>query len=442
MDKSVESSSNGKNKYLNNIVEAGTPAISKKDILSGVQLNMSFKHNMDSLKSLVDLVFPYVEKNAKQETESLIKFIENTMSDGKLEKENDGRNLRKILKNIKASTQKCEHPEIFYKSNFIVMLSYFEYLIKDVVKCFYLNYPESLKRKDKNLTYKELLDFESLDDAFAFIVDKECNNMTYSSFKEYMVEIIDKRLKVKNFECPNIESINEAFQRRNILVHNNGIVNDIYLKKVDNKFINYAKGEIVSIEKEYFKKVFQEVELLGNILQFLLLNKLPQKAKILEHNLILEYSYELLVDKNYNGLITYYHNIKRFKLSTEAKMNLIVNYLIAEKKVGKKNLDELIVETIPDWSMYSSIIKTAIYALKNDKENLKLEIINASFTSDEWEEYPLFDELREDSKFSSEVFQMLLVKETKEITELSADDLNAGNSSLGDTNINIDEEAS
>ena len=65
------------------------------------------------------------------------------------------------------------------------------------------------------------------------------------------------------------ERLIEVFQRRNILVHNKGIVNSIYLSKVSGKYKNEVKkGYPVFLDRQYLESAINDLELNFSLIAF------------------------------------------------------------------------------------------------------------------------------------------------------------------------------
>lgn len=94
------------------------------------------------------------------------------------------------------------------------------------------------------------------------LVDEEVTKMMYKSFNEWIEFLIkNKKLKLQ-YILDRMDTIKEIIARRNLYVHNDGIVNSIYLSTVckDTKF---KKGDSIGINRSYINKAIDIVECAG-----------------------------------------------------------------------------------------------------------------------------------------------------------------------------------
>ena len=128
-----------------------------------------------------------------------------------------------------------------------------EAFLNDLLEILFLWKKKSLI-SNKNLSYKEIIECENLDDLIKTIREKEILEFSHSSFKDK----IDYFKSKFNLSFPglddNLDQIIEMFTTRNIILHNNGIVNETYLKI--NKDSNLEKGSKRIIDKDYSHNVY------------------------------------------------------------------------------------------------------------------------------------------------------------------------------------------
>ncbi|QGS68717.1 hypothetical protein CV093_10240 [Oceanobacillus sp. 143] len=94
------------------------------------------------------------------------------------------------------------------------------------------------------------------------------------------IEEIEKRMKIKvtNHEVlkqnDDIDYINETFQRRHLLIHNNGEVNDLYLTKTQHFTVGgLRKGQKLDNSNEYIEEKIKLFKKVGIILVYLYSSK-------------------------------------------------------------------------------------------------------------------------------------------------------------------------
>jgi hypothetical protein len=118
---------------------------------------------------------------------------------------------------------------------------------------------------DKTISYKEVLESESIEELVRSIRVKEILEFSHSSFKDKM-----KFLKKKfNLSFPDIEKymkeIIELFTTRNIILHNNGLINETYL--LINESSDFVLGSKRLIDEDYVRNAYIYLIIIGKSLE-------------------------------------------------------------------------------------------------------------------------------------------------------------------------------
>ena len=135
-------------------------------------------------------------------------------------------------------------------------VSIFEAFVFDLLRLWLTAYPGSLSKK--------LLEFGTVLNApnkaaitFA-VVDKELNELKYdrvSAWFEYLE-------KIARLGCPSAEEIErlaEIKATRDILIHNKGIANPIYVSKAG-RYARYKDGETMDIPEPYHRESWELIK--------------------------------------------------------------------------------------------------------------------------------------------------------------------------------------
>jgi hypothetical protein len=131
--------------------------------------------------------------------------------------------------------------------NFQHFVSLFEEFFFGLLGVWLAAYPESLSKKQLELS--TVLDAPDKAAITRVVVDKELDDLKRKSVREWF-EYLDKAVKLGCPTTDEIESIAEMKASRDILVHNKGIVNQVYVRKAGNRS-RYAVGENLEIPPRY-----------------------------------------------------------------------------------------------------------------------------------------------------------------------------------------------
>lgn len=148
----------------------------------------------------------------------------------------DGSADVELLKNIQlekkgsALKELQRHAAFNNKMAYQVAYNAFQTYLSSLIKQIYYLKREMLNSKDK-ISYKEVIRFSRMSDLVDYLIDKRINDLTFQSISELNLDFSEK-YGFKFFETSmRIKTITRIAQRRNLLVHNNGIVNHGYIER-------------------------------------------------------------------------------------------------------------------------------------------------------------------------------------------------------------------
>lgn len=149
--------------------------------------------------------------------------------------------------------------------NFVSIL---EDYLKEVLLFLFNSEPEKVFHKDGSIKLNELLRYESIEQIKDHLIEKKVIDVSYNSLAE-MIRYIEDVFKIKFEIDPDIiQALKEITNIRNILVHNKGVVNELFLEKQNGKesfFFeeSYEKGIRLIIGVEGMEIIFEMLSKLG-----------------------------------------------------------------------------------------------------------------------------------------------------------------------------------
>lgn len=206
-------------------------------------------------QSFLDDTYLWVEiaRNSIQEMpEDKIKFeVPNTKGNKKKIQRTDKKNmiLRMTTKDI-------------YYSGYIMLISSIEDYLNKIMKLLLLYDNNRIKVTIPNASMQtsiDIIDFinASKDEMINDIVEQRVNNLFYAS-PQKQLEYMDKALGI-NISQEDWYIWVEYKARRDVIVHNSGIVNDVYCSKV-NGYGRYAKHDTVTFNETEFANVISTLK--------------------------------------------------------------------------------------------------------------------------------------------------------------------------------------
>ena len=325
------------------------------------KIHSSFTTNIESLEAFVNNVAPIAEKHDKAIDKvtrgKLVKFAKGIrkifgVKKGKIDKRKrkqliEGMTEDQVSQIIQLVTDlprlTLPQAELLYRSSFVMLVSYFDFLLSDLIHYFYRKYPESLSEKELPLTLSELKLLGGVDEAIDSVINKQADSVLYKSLGEQKL-YLKNTLKIDTKDSIiNWNKLVEAMERRHIVVHNDCKINKRYLTSVDlsqipEKTKDLKEGRQVRITESYFRSVFEEICVSGLVLLQCCWRKWEKDdTSDADSRLNLDI-YDALLKENWIraerlGLFS-----KECKIANQAsRLALDVNYCQSLKWQGKKN---------------------------------------------------------------------------------------------------------
>lgn len=211
------------------------------------------------------------------------------------------------------------------------------------------------------------------------------------------------QLKSIGLDIPVIQKYkDEVFEfslRRNLLVHNDGVVDDKYTTQIPNR---YEIGDQLLISTQYFQRAMDIFHMLGLFLFCNQLEKFEENKQVFQ-NILNDFVLTSLECKRYNLVLELSDNYQHLNLPEEKQKIIMVNRAIAFRELGRteevNNIVSILKTMVSDWR-----ISIAISMLSNDIPALKRQIkkIPNSPNIVKILARPLFDPIKNEIWFKTE----------------------------------------
>jgi hypothetical protein len=151
-------------------------------------------------------------------------------------------------------------PEFFREMSLVYLVSFFEKYLRDILIVVITRNLNALNL-EKQIKIEEIIKFNDIIDLKEKLIERELNDLFYKG-----IDDISKYLKGKfGIDLQNDsqwEEFRERFYKRNILIHNNGYPNDIYLKNIVTNDMNKIKINDKYLEDSFtvFRKYSQLIK--------------------------------------------------------------------------------------------------------------------------------------------------------------------------------------
>jgi len=389
-----------------------------------------FIENMDALNDSAPFVLSTVTTVASKFTQAHVNYLEKygdvieqdeekKVYSVPIERQGRVRRLREQSSSLRTSSN-------LIPRNFLVsFVSEFDCFLGALLRAIYTKKPELLNDSSRQISYADLLAFDSLEDAKDQVLEKEIDSILRKSHSDHFASLESK------FDVPLRKGLDiwsdfiEITERRNLFVHCNGIVSSQYIKVCKQHGCDISSvviGEKLKVDAEYLRKAYKVIYEISVKLAHVLWRKLfPAEREDADDNLnnvcfslVSRGKHHLAVDLLEFGIsLPKHHNdtIKRM---------MIINLAQAYKRSNDTGKCENLLKRF-DWSATGYEFKLAVAVLNEENEKaakLLKTVVNAGDLSEqEVVDWPLFKEFRKTDPFLS-VFKELFDKDYAQQEEL------------------------
>lgn len=149
----------------------------------------------------------------------------------------------------------AERTKILYRSMLITLISSVEWFLSQILQGYINTYPDILETEEKTFSFNDLKDINNIKDARRILIDKKVENIMRGSFSDWISFFENTPKLSMSYLEENEPNLVECCERRNIIVHNGGVVNRIYLSRVSDKLTEGVKsGDEVDLTRDYLYK--------------------------------------------------------------------------------------------------------------------------------------------------------------------------------------------
>ena len=381
-----------------------------------LEMQLTAKSEIDSIfNEETEVIFEPIKKDTKEnDTKDDTGFSIKIKSNSNI--------VGQHMKNVENANK---HIELLYTNSLISTLSTVEWFFSQLLHFYYDKYPESAGVHKRTLTLADLKTFNSISDAEKYLIDVKIDEILRGNFESW-VTLLKTELGLNlGYLNDVIDELVEIYQRRNLFVHNGGVVNSIYLSKVkQDKRENILLNEKLKVDKLYLENSICKLQKSFILIGAELWKKLNPED-ISRGEIIGEIVYENLLNSRWDiceGLC--YFLINDARINPVDKVISQINYWLCKKELGqyasiKKEIDNI------DFSDKKEIFQLGLYALRGETQKI-IEILPIVLESNQTnierlEEFPILREFRKTDEykiFKSE--SKFFKEENKEVQKLSS----------------------
>ena len=291
------------------------------------------------------------------------------------------------------------------------MVNAYERLIGDLIR-WHLTYEPDAAPKEQALTYRELLQFESLDEAKRKVLQTFLSDFIRNKNTPQQLEYFQQHFNADiKSQFPKMPQFEELILRRHTIVHAGGIITPQYLRRVRSikhlPFEPGPEGTLVELDKPYIESGWSIVSSLGTILLHLIARnsararKAPEEENEADH-FVIQYPFKAIQERIYPAaemILNYAKPLHLAKTTNElmVKINLAQTLMWQDREEDALDLLQSV-----DWQSTSNVFRTCVAALRNPDafaDLLAAAVRDKELTLENLYEWPVFTNIRTDPRF-------------------------------------------
>ncbi|WP_037310566.1 hypothetical protein [Ruegeria halocynthiae] len=321
--------------------------------------------------------------------------------------------LEFVTSRLKTTRHMLRAAKTLRKSVLGSLISEFDFLLLRFLEICAVSHPEKFVDFGEQVTLGEIKDYQTIQE----LVEERARKKISMKLRESHTDVIDWVMRTFSITSDLtghksdqiFRDFIEVCQRRHLIAHNGGIVNELYLNNCQRAGLKSDAlpniGEEVKLDGSYLRKSATRVYLTGYyILQMYMQKYFRNDFDEISGNM-LGTSHDFLV----NGYTKICQRICEFaeksskKLDNETKLSIAVNRALCELHDPKKNSDEQLAAANGvlkdyDWSVTTPVFDLALACVRRDFSRiLELAVLaeKAGVKYDEARTWAVFKEARE-----------------------------------------------
>lgn len=304
----------------------------------------------------------------------------------------------------------------------VSLVSAFDAYLGDLLRSIFYLKPDLLQASQRELTFSELMCFESIEKAREYILEKEIESVIRESHAKQF-DWMESRFGIplrKGLAC--WPTFIELTERRNLFVHCDGTVSSQYLDVCKRHSIDTSAAKLGSrleVNAKYFIEAFECLYEIGVKLAHVLWRKFDESNLVQSDSVLIDTGFDLLQEKDYNLAIRllefFVFGIPKHSSALNKRI-LLVNLCIAYKFGGATEKCAKVISE-QDWSDCDERFQLALLVLKDDFKSAAETMRSLGPQSKHvprhaYETWPLFRAFRQTPEFL-ETFKFLFGEDFK-----------------------------
>jgi len=385
--------------------------------MTGEKLNKNLKTflmHIDSIRDTLPMTLLLLDPYNKKANDEFVTFLKKNIKEIEEDKEqkkilvkaDDLKIFESLERNASISSLASK---IIPESLFVSLISQYDAFLNRLLRAVFELKPDILNTSDRNLTFSQLVEMGSLNDAREYIIEKEIDTVLRKSHSEQF-DYLENKLGIElRKRLPIWQTFIEITERRNLLVHCDGIISNQYIKNCCEHKCDISKtkvGERLDIPLQYFIDAYRCLYEISVKLTHTLWRKLAKSDMKNADRDLNDICFKLINNEAFHLadiLLTFGYE-QNYHFNDALKNVFVINAALSKYLQNKKEEAKKVLES-KDWSAASDDFKLAYEVLTDNYEKayhlMKKIGKNGDVDKSDYKEWPLFISIRKEEKFKT-----------------------------------------
>lgn len=290
----------------------------------------------------------------------------------------------------------------------VSLISQYDAFLGRLLRCLFYLQPSLLNATELSLSFAQLLELNSLENARDYLVEREVEKVLRMSHGDQFKWMESKFAISLRKDLPSWATFIEVTERRNLFVHCEGIVSRQYLEVCKDHGVSFDKepalGERLLVPQTYLDNAYRCVFEIAVKLSQVLWRKLAKDNLNPADSSLIDITFDLICIEQYDlalTLLEFGTKVLKHHSSERNRRTLIINQAQAYKWTGKTDkCNELLGQE--DWSACETRFRLAVDVLQDDFKSAAacMRKLDKNDMHDiDYKDWPIFKEFRKSEDF-------------------------------------------
>jgi len=290
----------------------------------------------------------------------------------------------------------------------VTLVSRYDAFLGRLIRAMVLTRPEILQSSERSLSLSTLLDLGDYESAREYLVEKEIESILRKSHSDHFTWLETKLDMPLRKDLPSWSTFIELTERRNLLVHCDGIVSHQYLTNCKEHSVpveELSVGDKLGAPPEYYRDACDCIVEMSVKLTHVVWRKLLPNDREAADDALNQTCFELLLHENFSlayELLRFAYTILKKHASERHRLMFLVNWAQAGKWLGKEKEFRTLLSK-EDWSAKGPEFRICVAVLRDDFDeavSIMKQLGNSgTMRAEDYREWPLFRRARKSESF-------------------------------------------